>query len=394
MILVLVLLGLLSMVSAAVDRLLVQPDSLADYEYSVKVENNTVSAVLANGTVIHDNRDPCTNRYDYEIGKEYLEADCPARIKFMNSNGFCDVNQGFGTTHPCIAFCQVRTTYHYDKELVWDRTWCRGPVDCETTRGTTYSMPYHIDFPSVEDFYKDGISGEYHASDTDVFSPSPPQNIHLGTEECGYWAYITFKKTICGSTSWAIVDQAPGSQKCLYNKIWESITVGNDCLDVNPVGYSSGAAGKTVFVRVDCWELKPLPPDQQEDGAYIQAARKMSPDDLDKKLTSWTDFSCDLWGADGVSWYAVWLQGRGFAGKVIGKTGGQLESDIKNRCNMPGGWQFGWTQGGAPDYWEWWANVPIKTNNGQGAGWQCVLDHLYGIGGPRKSYAKDCHWKP
>ncbi|KAK7966623.1 uncharacterized protein PG986_000900 [Apiospora aurea] len=385
MILVVALLGLLSMVSAAANHLLVHPDSLVDHEYSLKVENDTASAALANGTVIHDNRDPCTNRTDYEIGKEYLEADCPAPIKYMNTDGLCDVTQAAGrSTHPCVSFCQVRTTYYYDKEQIWDRTWCRGPLDCEIRSNHDY-MPYHVDFEwsGMEDVYKRGISGEWFASDADIYSPSPAQSIHLEKEQCGYWTYITFKKIVCGSTSWAIADQDLGSQKCLYDKVWETITTVNDCVVVNPVGWSSGVAGKTVFVRVNCWDLTVLPPDQQEDGAYIQAARKVSPDDLDVKLKSWIDFSCDVYG-EGWQNPAVWLQGRGFPGNVIGTDGGQLQSDIRIRCNMPGGWQFEWQAGWGPDYWEWYANVPIKTNNGLPAGWQCVLDHLYGIGGPRK----------
>lgn len=108
MLLVVTLLGLLSMVSAAVNRLIVHPDNLANYDYSLKVENNTVTAVLANGTVIHDNADPCTSRTNYNIGEEYLEKDCPAPVKYMNTDGLCDVRKSVGSTHKCISFCQVR----------------------------------------------------------------------------------------------------------------------------------------------------------------------------------------------------------------------------------------------------------------------------------------------
>lgn len=69
MLLIVALLGLLSMFSAAADRLIVSPDRLADYDYYLKVENHTVTAVLANGTVIHDGRDPCTSRTNYVVGR-------------------------------------------------------------------------------------------------------------------------------------------------------------------------------------------------------------------------------------------------------------------------------------------------------------------------------------
>ena len=109
MILLLVaLLGLLSMVPATVDRVIVPPGSLADYDYSLIIENHTVLAVLANGTVIHDGKDPCSSMTSYTIGKEYLEADCPSPIKFLDANGLCDVTKAQGTKHPCQAFCQVR----------------------------------------------------------------------------------------------------------------------------------------------------------------------------------------------------------------------------------------------------------------------------------------------
>ncbi|KAK8030901.1 hypothetical protein PG990_000635 [Apiospora arundinis] len=167
LLLLIALLGLPSMVSATVDHLIVHPDSLANYEYTLKFENHTVSAVLANGTVIHDGQDPCTSRTSYKIGQEYHEADCPAPNKFVNSDGFCDVSRALVNGHPCEAFCQVL--------------------------GSQLSVLSQYDYGDMNAVYKQGISGGW-VNGFGFAIQMDPSTVRLNKNECGYWAFIIIKK--------------------------------------------------------------------------------------------------------------------------------------------------------------------------------------------------------
>ncbi|KAK8038052.1 hypothetical protein PG994_014819 [Apiospora phragmitis] len=288
MFLIIALLGLLlSMVSAADDRLIVYPDCLADYEYFLKVENHTISAVLANGTVIHDNADPCTSRTNYKMYHEYLEADCKAPVDYMESiPGFCDVTKGVDTIQPCVSFCQVRTTHLYDKEVPWEKSYCGtgANVICSVASGTYMNYESDHSYPGMEDVYIRGISGGWLSGSGGVWA-APNLRYYLIPRECGYWTFIPIQKMTCGSTSWAISGQDLNEHKCHYDKIWESITTEHDCVVQNIQSATGGVAGVSVFVQVNCGDLTVAPANRQND-AYL-CADKLSPQDLDKKLQSW-----------------------------------------------------------------------------------------------------------
>ncbi|KAK8111310.1 uncharacterized protein PG998_007767 [Apiospora kogelbergensis] len=405
------LLGLLSMVSATVDRITVDPSSLADYDYSLRIENHTVSAVLANGTVIHDGSDPCTSSTTFTVGKDYLEADCPAPIKFMNADGLCDVTKAQDTTHPCQAFCQVRTTYSYEREVPWGvhhekdyaASYCHYKAICSFSPA---NMPISssYDYASLNEVYNQGISGGWHSGAGQI-SNSGRINLNqdLKDNECGYWTSIVVKKRVCGSTSISIVNQDVGFSNCLHDKIWETMTYGSVCVDQNPqnkAGTSYVVAAVTVFVKVKCWDFTLLSPSSQEE-PYNKLENKLSTRDLGQLMKTFMDFSCESYPAWWFGAPYLVVSGRGLPTNLLGDDGTILWDSLYKICLIPwlrwaSGWTFEWkSKWSASELWnryEWTAKIPVSSywrGNEQGA-YQCYLDWIRDQGGPSKNYDKDC----
>ncbi|KAK7953874.1 hypothetical protein PG996_014759 [Apiospora saccharicola] len=303
--------------------------------------------------------------------------------------------------------------YTYGKELPWFRTerspwpgYCRGKVGCKIGYASQLvDSPW--DYGSKNDLYNAGITSGWHGGTGKIFRrlerwESP------GDGECGYWASIPAVKHTCGTTTTAIVNQdisqniKGADDKCLHDKVWESYST-HDCVDQWASIPASDPRDTTrfyifevdVFVKINCWDQKPLPANMQHD-AY-NGALQLSDKERENAYQKFRGLRCK--GIDRKGYYNthLFLEGRGFPESLLGSDGSALKSSLNDYgCGVDARFKytFVWEPQGPPDYYEWKANIPFGPTWILPSEYQCVLDWFHEHGGPMMYYYRDCIDEP
>ena len=222
-----------------------------------------------------------TPEFYYEYGID----ECSPRF-FLAPNGVdCEYYQL--DKKVWASFCQIRTTFHYGQEQPYVRVpVCRGKESCSIGESVHQSYGWKIKTNGnfKEGALTAGITGGYNKSGV---SQSYKITKTLRKDTCGYWTFIPYVKTTCGTyTSAAIVGAC-----CEPDLPW--YTNGNACADQaisldDPFWSARTICGDTVLVYVDCKTLLPLPNEQQE-WSYRQ--------DGVKQPRHYHDAYVDLWHA-------------------------------------------------------------------------------------------------
>ncbi|EXJ86769.1 hypothetical protein A1O3_03723 [Capronia epimyces CBS 606.96] len=218
---------------------------------------------------------------------QYGSDACPPKFQLKPNSGDCEDNVlplGILDSYwSCASFCQMRTTFIYGQEQPYVRVpMCRGGVTCTLSESVHqgYSWKAKMNGNFKYGPLTIGITGGY--SEKAGVSQSYKFSKHLDEGQCGYWTFIPFIRSSCGTYTegWKDVYQMP----C------ETLTsTGNACVD-QLVGVDSNdgihdwrtVRGTVVFVFVDCTNLAPLP-DEKQDPAYSQPGVKL-PRDVNNKL--------------------------------------------------------------------------------------------------------------
>ena len=200
-----------------------------------------------------------TPEFYYEYGID----ECSPRF-FLASNGIdCEPYQ---LDHKFWAsFCQMRTTFHYGQEQPYVRIpVCRGEESCSISESVkqSYGWKAKMNGNFKEGALTMGITGGYHGNSGVAQSYKITKTLPKDT--CGYWTFIPYVSTACGTYT-----QAPIVGACCEPDLpWQ--TNGNACID-QAIGlddkYFCNARtirGDSVLVYVDCKTLLPLPNEKQE----------------------------------------------------------------------------------------------------------------------------------
>ncbi|KAJ5528837.1 hypothetical protein N7527_002230 [Penicillium freii] len=197
-------------------------------------------------------RDVCDGIDDMPVlYHNYLTDVCPP--KYLNSvEGVCDhVNY---QSNSCVAFCQLGTRFVYGREFPLG-AWCNGPP-CKIGQFTKH-MTWSVDMkPQFGKGLNDGISGGWQSKLTAEVGPrGMSYERPLNAGQCGYWTWVSIKRTVCGTMSY----QQTEADRCV-----DTInTIENYCVD-DLRRYPDGTVdGATIFVYTDCTTRLPLPMHQQ-----------------------------------------------------------------------------------------------------------------------------------
>ncbi|KAI5917745.1 hypothetical protein F4810DRAFT_716141 [Camillea tinctor] len=317
-------------------------------------------------------RDPCNGfGADFEIGKTYTQADCPALQEF-DINGDCDYtkNQAYGTE--CTFFCQKTTEFLYMVEKPLDHTYCRGPRTCMIKQDKPVDTGFQYTGSKEWNWaLQNGISGGFDGNTHSIMGG--PGEIPIAVDECGYFTYIGVQKSVCGTLTAAVktIDEN-NTAHC----IGPVTTTSPVCVtDVRkPSDYpNSPLTGQTVFVRIDCGTRMPLSDRQDPSYAPNSGARLDGPT-LDAALQSWVRTRCRVDYKFLFNSFDV--RGRGYKDALLGggsDPGSGLRAAISG-CGDVTGWGFEYTPND-PDYdWHAWGRTPIGTKS-------CVGSAVKKVGG-------------
>ncbi|KAI0454649.1 hypothetical protein F5B21DRAFT_474573 [Xylaria acuta] len=330
--------------------------------------NITVSNNTANGTGNANSgettewlgtSDPCSGigGATYELGKEYLEADCPAINEFL-PDGTCDWTKKQPDQTLCSEYCQVRTTFLPMQEVPIPNTYCRGPRRCSIEAGRMLQVDGSWSSTEAEmSALKHGVSGGFDPAVESITAGAG--DVTIGEGECGYFTWIGTKKVVCGSLTKANRHEPVngGTPYCHG----PSETTANYCVDAITSGplLDPSANGHTVFVRIDC-ETRAALPVEKQDALFKYDGVALAADKLDGLLQGWVSTKCSL--NDHFLWQSFVMHGRGLKDAELGGSGIHLLEQMRSCHAAVTDWKFDytptdndydWTASGSVDPFDW-----------------------------------------
>ncbi|KAI0448212.1 hypothetical protein F4803DRAFT_545736 [Xylaria telfairii] len=314
--------------------------------------------------------DPCTGvgGANYELNKEYDEADCPAINEFL-PDGACDWTKKQSNETLCAEYCQVRTTFLPTQEVPIPNTYCRGPRRCNIEAGRTMLIDGSWSGLDTDLWaLQNGISGGFDPSVQSITIGAG--DVTIGDGECGYFTWIGTKKVICGSLTKANRhDPENGGTPYCHGP---SETTANYCVNAVVSGplTDPSADGHTVFVRIDCETRAALPVENQDvlfkyDGVALPA------DKLDGILQGWVSAKCSL--DDHFLWQSFVMHGRGLKDADLGGFGSHLLEKMRSCHADVTGWKFDYTP--TDNDYDWMASGSVDPFD-----WQCPGVALKAVG--------------